>query len=132
MIDVVCGIVRNDAEEILVCRRAAHRHLGGLWEFPGGKVEAGESAEEALARELKEELGVLVRVGKIFKVTAEWTDGLVAIRLVGYWCVILEGVAEALEHKELRWCRMDELEGLAWAEADLPFVAEVIEGGRNI
>ncbi len=125
MIEVVCGVIRNDAGKVLACRRGLQRHLGGLWEFPGGKVDDGETAEVALARELMEELGVSVEVGERLGAVVEWTDGQVSIRLTGYWCRISEGIPEALEHEELRWCHVCELEGLEWAEADVPLVIEI-------
>jgi 8-oxo-dGTP diphosphatase len=64
MIDVVCGVVEDDAGNILVCRRPAGKHLGGLWEFPGGKIDPGETAASALIRELREELGIEVAPGQ--------------------------------------------------------------------
>lgn len=125
MTEVVCGVILDDKGRVLACRRGFDRHLGGLWEFPGGKVEAGEAPEAALARELKEELGISVEVGEKLTAVVEWADDKVSIRLSGYWCRILEGKLVALEHEELRWCEMQELEAIEWAEADLPLVAEI-------
>lgn len=124
--EVVCGVIFEETGKVLACRRAEGRHLAGLWEFPGGKVEAGESPEAALARELSEELGVGVEVGSRLEAASEWGDGMVSIRLTAYFCRIHEGVAQALEHSELRWCKSGELLGLDWAEADLPFLSEVM------
>jgi 8-oxo-dGTP diphosphatase len=131
MIEVVCGVIRDEEGKVLACRRAADRHLGGLWEFPGGKVEDGEDPREALARELAEELGIVVRVGNRFDAVVEWTDGVVRIRLSGFPCEILEGKAEALEHDEIRWCEPGELPGLDWAEADLPILEELLAMARG-
>jgi len=125
MTEVVCGVIKDADGRILACRRGEGRHLAGLWEFPGGKVDAGESPEAALARELEEELGVAVDVGEKLAAVVEWTDGEVAIRLSAYWCRISEGEPVALEHEELRWCGISELGELGWAEADLPFVREL-------
>jgi 8-oxo-dGTP diphosphatase len=125
VIEVVCGVIVDARGRILACRRSLGRHLGGLWEFPGGKVDAGESHEEALRRELGEELGVSVSVGKRFEAVVEWTDGAVSIRLTAFQCRIMEGQPEALEHEEIRWCDPGELAGLEWAEADLPILAEI-------
>jgi 8-oxo-dGTP diphosphatase len=126
MLEVVCGIIENAEGKILACRRGLERHLGGLWEFPGGKIDAGETAEAALARELHEELGITVRVGKSLAATVEWTDGAVSIRLRGFFCEIIEGVPHAHEHEEIRWCEPTELPDLDWAEADLPLVEELL------
>lgn len=131
VIEVVCGVVVDGAGKVLSCRRGKGRHLAGLWEFPGGKVEAGEAPEVALVRELGEELDVSVHVGRRLESVVEWTDGEVSIRLSGYWCRISEGVPRALEHEELRWCSVPELGGLEWAEADLPLVAEITAKGAH-
>ena len=126
MTEVVCGVIRDKNGKVLACRRAADRHLGGLWEFPGGKVEEGEDPREALARELSEELGIVVKVGDRFDAVVEWTDGVVRIRLSGYLCEIEEGKAEPLEHEEIRWCGRAELPGMDWAKADLPILDELL------
>lgn len=126
MVEVVCGVIVDDEGRVLACRRSLGRHLGGLWEFPGGKVDAGESHGEALRRELQEELGVSVRLKGRLGPVVEWTDGEVSIRLSGYWCRLSEGLPRALEHEELRWCSVSELLGLEWAEADIPLVAEIV------
>ncbi len=126
MLEVVCGIIRNTEGKFLACRRGFERHLGGLWEFPGGKVDAGETPQQALARELLEELGIVVRVGKQLAATVEWTDGAVSIRLRGFFCEIMEGIPHAHEHEEIRWCEISGLHELDWAEADVPLVEELL------
>jgi 8-oxo-dGTP diphosphatase len=126
MTEVVCGVIRDKEGKVLACRRAADRHLGGLWEFPGGKVEDGEDPREALARELSEELGIVVEVGNRFDAVVEWTDGVVRIRLSAFHCEIVEGKAEPLEHEEILWCGREELLGLDWAKADLPILDELL------
>jgi 8-oxo-dGTP diphosphatase len=125
VIEVVCGVILDEDGKVLACRRSLDRHLGGLWEFPGGKVEAGEAPESALARELLEELGIVVDVGERLDAVVEWSDGAVTIRLTGFRCVIRSGEAQALEHDEIRWCGLGELSGLDWAEADVPLVEEI-------
>ena len=125
MIEVVCGVILDGSGRALACRRAAGRHLGGLWEFPGGKVEEGEMPEKALARELREELGISVEVGGKMDAVVEWTDGDVSIRLTAFRCRIIEGEPVALEHEEIRWCDAGELAMLDWAEADLPILSEL-------
>lgn len=128
MLEVVCGIIRNTEGEFLACRRGLERHLGGLWEFPGGKMDAGETPEAALARELQEELGITVRVGESLSAYVEWTDGAVSIRLRGFFCKIIQGTPHAHEHEEIRWCKVSELRDLNWAEADVPLVEELLCG----
>jgi 8-oxo-dGTP diphosphatase len=126
MKEVVCGVIVDGEGRVLACRRAFGRHLGGLWEFPGGKVDPGETHMEALARELDEELGVVVSVGDRFNAVVEWADGDVSIRLTAFRCGIIDGQAEALEHEEILWCEPGELADLDWAEADVPIVTELL------
>ncbi|MEM9695511.1 MAG: (deoxy)nucleoside triphosphate pyrophosphohydrolase [Myxococcota bacterium] len=121
---VVGAAVMRDGR-CLVAKRAPGRTDGGRWEFPGGKVEPGETRPQALVRELREELTVDVMIG------AWLGQGLVErpqrqILLDVYAASILSGDPRALEHEALRWCAADELEGLDWADADKPVVAAVI------
>ena len=126
MIEVVCGVIRDGSGRVLACRRGAGRHLGGLWEFPGGKVEQDELPEEALARELYEELGIFVTVGPRLDPVVKWTDGIVTICLRAFWCTVCSGEPMAIEHAEIRWGEPSELEALEWAEADVPFLQEIL------
>jgi 8-oxo-dGTP diphosphatase len=128
MLEVVCGIIKSPNGKILACRRGLNRHLGGLWEFPGGKVDPGETPQEALARELLEELGITVSVGEPLTAVVEWTDGAVSIRLSGFFCEIIQGEPVAHEHEEIRWCEAADLRGLEWANADIPLVDELADG----
>lgn len=124
MIDVVCGVIEDAEGRVLVCLRPAGKHLGGLWELPGGKVEHGEAPQTALARELREELGVEVEVlGALDPVPWEYERG--AIRLLPFDCRITGGKAEPHEHEQLRWCACHEFDGLAWAAADLPVLEQL-------
>lgn len=124
MIDVVCGVIEGADGCFLACLRPQGKHLGGLWEFPGGKVDAGESPKAALARELKEELGVLVRVGEPLREVIWHYDGR-SIRLLPFFCSILSGELAAIEHEELRWCAPEDFDRLAWAAADRPILDEI-------
>jgi 8-oxo-dGTP diphosphatase len=124
MIDVVCGVIEGADRQFLACLRPQGKHLGGQWEFPGGKVDAGESPETALARELKEELGVIVHVGEPLREVVWHYEGR-SIRLLPFFCTILSGELTAIEHDELRWCAPDEFDGLAWAAADRPILDEI-------
>lgn len=123
MMDVVCALIENEQGQLLACKRAETTHLGGHWEFPGGKIEPGESAQDALIREIAEELGVVIEVGSSMK-PVEWSDGRVAILLHPFCCRILSGELHPHEHDEIRWCDSTQLEGLNWAPADLPILEE--------
>jgi 8-oxo-dGTP diphosphatase len=130
MMDVVCGVIRDDLGRYLICLRAPGRALGGHWEFPGGKLEPGESAVAALARELKEELGIDVLVGEALE-AVEWSGGAKPIRLLPYYCAILAGEPQALDHEELLWCDARDLGARRWAPADLPIV-RIFSSGVSI
>ena len=126
MIDVVCALIQNDNGQILACKRARGSHLAGRWEFPGGKVEPGESKRAALLREIQEELGVSVEIDEAF-VAVKWTDGRVEICLSPYICRLISGNPHPLDHEEIRWCVPDELNLLNWAPADIPILQEWLE-----
>ena len=126
MIDVVCGVIENSEGLFLACLRPAGKHLGGLWEFPGGKVDPGESPESALVRELQEELAVHVEVG--LPLTAViWSYEERTIRLLPFRCTIISGELRALEHDQLLWCLPENFNDLLWADADVPILREILE-----
>ncbi|WP_298253139.1 (deoxy)nucleoside triphosphate pyrophosphohydrolase [uncultured Arthrobacter sp.] len=112
---------------LLVARRSSPPQLAGLWEFPGGKVEAGESCEEALHRELDEELGIAVRLGREIEGPGEqgWPlNGRAAMRV--WFAEVTDGRPAALQdHDELRWVGLTEgtaVEDLPWIPADRPIL----------
>ncbi|NTW47245.1 MAG: (deoxy)nucleoside triphosphate pyrophosphohydrolase [Chlorobaculum sp.] len=120
--DVVCAIIERDGR-FLIARRPTGKHLARKWEFPGGKVEAGESEAEALERELLEELGVRVEiVERLTPVEHSYPDR--SLRLIAFRCRIAAGVPDAGEHEELRWIDIDEASEFDFPEADLPILAE--------
>lgn len=126
MMDVVCGVIENGEGLFLACQRPEGKHLGGRWEFPGGKVDAGESPEAALVRELREELAVEVEVGEALTPVV-WDYSGKKIRLLPFICAIRGGELQALEHQALRWCAPTHFGSLEWAEADIPILGEILE-----
>lgn len=120
-IAVVAAVV-TDGGEILVCRRGPHIGQAGRWEFPGGKVEPGEDPVDALIREIREELGVGIRVTGHLS-TDETHVGDRVIRLACYRAVLENGrPTQSTDHDELRWVSATALERFWWAEPDLPAV----------
>ena len=120
--DVVCAIIECDGR-FLIARRTEGRHLALKWEFPGGKVEPGESEVEALERELFEELQVRVEV--IERLTpVEYSYPERSLRLIAFRCRIVDGSPVATDHEELRWISIDDASGYDFPEADLPILAE--------
>lgn len=106
---------------VLVARRAEGMSNAGLWEFPGGKVEAGESHAQALARELQEELGIEALVGAhLVSVSHTYPFGLV--RLHAYECSVSAGIPAALEHAEIRTACLEDLPRLVFAPSNQPIV----------
>lgn len=110
----------------LVAQRSPTMSLPLYWEFPGGKVEPGERAEAALVRELREELGVEVSVGRHLGRGRGVVEGR-RILLDVYAASLVEGEPRPREHRALRWVGPEEIEELAWPEADLPVLGRVKE-----
>ena len=120
--DVVCAIIEREGL-FLIARRTEGRHLALKWEFPGGKVELGESEVEGLHRELFEELGVRVEV--VERLTpVEYSYPERSLRLIAFRCRIVEGEPVANDHEELRWIGIDEASSYDFPEADIPILAE--------
>ena len=119
-IHVVAAVVVDDGR-VLCARRGPGGPLAGLWEFPGGKVESGETVKEALVREIAEELDCEVSVGEgVADTTHEYGFGVV--RLQTYFCRLSQGTPRPSEHSELQWLEPEQLLELAWAPADIPAV----------
>jgi mutator protein MutT len=116
MITVVAAIIRRNGN-ILITRRPDDVHLAGLWEFPGGKVEPGESLQLALVREILEELGVEIAVFDEY-FTVEHTYPTKAVRLHFFECSIVSGEPAALQVADLRWVTPTELHTFDFPEAD--------------
>ena len=110
---------------VLVAQRGNGMALPGKWEFPGGKVEPGETPEDCLARELHEELEIQVAVGRhLGRGTAD--HGNTTIQLDVYACRLLQGEPAPHEHSQVRWLLPAELDALDWAEADIPVLPAVV------
>ena len=119
-IHVVGAVIQRDGK-ILCAQRGLSGSLPGMWEFPGGKIEAGESPREALQREIVEELECKVSVGELVTTTAhEYDFGIV--NLTTFYCELVDGSPVLSEHEEVKWLLPSELHTLDWAPADIPAV----------
>jgi 8-oxo-dGTP diphosphatase len=119
---VGAALLADDPPRVLASRRTAPARLAGLWEFPGGKVEAGESDEQALVRELREELGIVAAVGE--RLGGDLAIGSTAVLRV-YLCRIVSGELTLVDHDEHRWLTAEELDDVPWIPVDLPLIAEL-------
>ena len=116
MTEVVAALIWH-GDRFLICQRPAHKQRGLLWEFVGGKVEPGETKQQALVRECREELGVTVRVGEVFtELTHVYPD--LTVHLTLFHAAIPEGEPQKLEHNDLRWITVGEMDDYPFCPAD--------------
>ena len=123
MTSVVAALIWN-GDRFLACQRPAHKARGLLWEFVGGKVEAGETKQEALVRECKEELDVIVEIGDVFmELVHEYPD--LTVELTLFSATIKDGVPRKLEHNDIRWITTAEIDQYEFCPADKDILAEL-------
>ena len=116
MTEVVAALIW-DKNRFLACQRPVHKARGLLWEFVGGKVEPGETREQALIRECQEELGITVAVQDVFmEVDHVYPD--LTVHLTLFNASIAEGIPQKIEHNDLRWITVDEIDQYAFCPAD--------------
>jgi 8-oxo-dGTP diphosphatase len=127
-LDVVGAVVVKDGK-ILCAQRGATGHLAGLWEFPGGKIEPGETPRAALKREISEELRCHVSVGDEVAITRHEYDFAI-VTLTTFYCTLLQGTPELTEHAAVVWLAPDDLGSLPWAPADMPAVDAIVRLAR--
>ena len=120
LLRVTAAIIKKD-NKIFIARRAQHKHLAGFWEFPGGKIENNETPEVCLKRELIEELGITVTVGKLF-MENQHDYGDKIIMLMAYLCELISGDISLKDHDKFAWVEKTELTNFKFAPADIPFV----------
>ena len=124
MTQVVAALVWAE-DKFLICQRPAHKARGLLWEFVGGKVEPGESREQALIRECREELAVTVNVGQVFmEVTHAYPD--LTVHLTLFHASIAEGTPQLLEHNDIRWITPAEIPQYEFCPADQAILARLM------
>lgn len=122
-VEVVAALILND-EKFLICQRPAHKARGLLWEFVGGKIEVGETKEQALVRECQEELAITVEPHDIFtEVIHEYPDILVHLTLFN--CTILHGEPQLLEHNDMRWISSADISNYNFCPADVEILKKI-------
>ena len=125
MIQVSCAIIVNSIGKVLVTQRSINMPLPLKWEFPGGKIEADETAEECLIREIREELNMEIQItGSLPPNDHQYPDKL--IRLIPFICRQKDGEIILKEHADYKWLDAKDLLDLDWAEADVPIVKQYL------
>ena len=124
MVEVVAALIW-DNDKFMICQRPAHKARGLLWEFVGGKVEPGETKEQALTRECQEELAITLSVGDVFMdVVHEYPD--IDVHLTLFKASIAEGVPQKLEHNDIKWITPAEIPNYDFCPADEGILKEII------
>lgn len=124
MTEVVAALVW-DNDKFMICQRPAHKARPLLWEFVGGKVEPGETKEQALVRECQEELAITLSVGDVFMaVVHEYPD--ITIRLTLFNATIAEGVPQKLEHNDIQWITPEEIPNYNFCPADEEILKKIL------
>jgi 8-oxo-dGTP diphosphatase len=126
MIDVSCALITLKSGETLVTQRSSSMRLPLKWEFPGGKVEIGETAEGCVVREIAEELSIGIVIRKRMPLHI-YGEGSKAICLIPLLCEITHGEAKLTEHVAYQWLLPRELTGLDWAPADVPVLNDYLD-----
>ena len=125
MTEVVAALIWNN-DKFMICQRPAHKARGLLWEFVGGKVEPGESKEQALIRECQEELDVTLSVGDVFMdVVHEYPD--ITVHLTLFHATVAEGEPQRLEHHDIRWITPREIPQYDFCPADEEILKQITE-----
>lgn len=111
------AVIWNDQREVLIDRRRPEGIMGGLWEFPGGKIEPGETIEECIKREIQEELGIEIEVGNHL-ITIDYTYTHLRVTLTAHHCRHLTGIPQPIECDEIRWVTLDEIDKFTFPKAN--------------
>lgn len=123
MIEVVAALIW-DKDKFMICQRPVRKARGLLWEFVGGKVEQGETKEQALVRECQEELSVTLSVGDVFMdVVHEYPD--ITVHLTLFNATIDEGIPQKLEHNDIRWISVSEIDNYNFCLADVKILDRI-------
>lgn len=125
MIKVVMALIFNQQAQILIAKRPLGKSYGGLWEFPGGKVEKDETINEAVVRELREELNISVQPTKSLPSFNYVTDQLLNIQFFPIVCEWVDGAVLPNEHSDTQWTNIERLNDYKFADPDYPVIASL-------
>lgn len=129
-LEVTAAIIRQNGK-VLICQRPADKNCGLLWEFPGGKIEAGETGEQCIVRECQEELGITLNVEReLTDITYEYPDRIVHLHF--YLCHVAAGVPEKKEHNALAWIAPDEVDQYEFCPADKAMISKLKKDGVRL
>ena len=125
-IKVVAAVICDSMQEKkrIFATARGYGEFKGQWEFPGGKIESGETAQQALVREIREELATIIKVGDLID-TVEYDYPDFHLSMDCFWCEVIEGDLVLLEAQEARWLTKDELDSVEWLPADLGLVEKI-------
>ncbi len=124
------AVIWNEQREILIDKRRQEGLLGGLWEFPGGKIEPGETVEECIKREIQEELGIEIEVGDRL-MTINHTYSHFSVNLTVHHCRHISGSPQPLESDEIRWVKLAEIDQLPFPKANTQIIAALRQEIKN-
>lgn len=130
LVDVTAAVIGGPDGRILVCSRPAGKHMAGKWEFPGGKIEPGETAEDCIRREIREELGIEITVGPVLTVM-EHDYGVKYVR-VTFFLAVSDDTPSAKDHQEFQWVTPEEIDSVDFLDADRPVSAEIRKNSEKI
>ncbi len=125
MIEVTCAIIEYNSK-VLVAQRSEKMALPLKWEFPGGKIENGETAEACLIREILEELHINIKITKQLNTNSHQYSETKTIKLIPFICELIDGEIKLTEHANFLWLSKSELSNLDWADADVPILNEYL------
>ncbi|KQC86228.1 MULTISPECIES: 8-oxo-dGTP diphosphatase MutT [Clostridia] len=120
----VVAVIKNENKIFATAR--GYGEFKGQWEFPGGKIEAGETPQEALVREIKEELETTIQVGDLID-TIEYDYPTFHLSMDCYWCDVVEGELKLLEAESARWLSKEELYDVKWLPADILLIEKIMK-----